>query len=28
MNGNKVYWWFSDKAINEHTENTLTLKPI
>jgi penicillin amidase len=27
MNGNKVYWWFSDKAIEEHTKHTLTLKP-
>ena len=28
MNGDKVYWWFSDTAINEHTQNTLTLKPF
>ena len=27
MNGNKVYWWFSDKAIKEHTQHTLTLSP-
>lgn len=27
MNGNKRYWWFSDKSINEHTEHTLQLKP-
>jgi penicillin amidase len=27
MNGNKVYWWFSDKAIEDHTKHTLTLKP-
>jgi penicillin amidase len=27
MNGNKVYWWFSDKAIKEHTRHTLTLNP-
>jgi penicillin amidase len=27
MNGNKVYWWFSDKAIREHTQHTLTLSP-
>ncbi len=27
MNGEKVYWWFSDKAIKEHTRHTLTLKP-
>ncbi len=28
MNGKKVYWWFSDKAIKEHTKDTLTLKPV
>ncbi|MCP4369822.1 MAG: penicillin acylase family protein, partial [Deltaproteobacteria bacterium] len=28
MNGKKVYWWFSDKAITEHTKDTLTLKPL
>jgi penicillin amidase len=27
MDGSKVYWWFSDKAIKEHTKNTLTLNP-
>ena len=27
MDGEKVYWWLSDKAINEHTEHTLLLKP-
>jgi penicillin amidase len=27
MNGDKVYWWFSDKAIKEHTQHTLTLSP-
>ena len=27
MNGSKVYWWFSDKAIKEHTRHTLTLSP-
>jgi penicillin amidase len=27
MNGAKVYWWFSDKAIKEHTQHTLTLNP-
>lgn len=27
MDGSKVYWWFSDKAIKEHTKNTLTLSP-
>jgi len=28
MNGKKEYWWFSDKAIKEHTKDTLTLKPF
>jgi len=28
MNGKKVYWWFSDKAIKEHTRDILTLKPL
>jgi penicillin amidase len=27
MDGSKVYWWFSDKAIREHTHHTLTLSP-
>ena len=27
MEGRKVYWWFSDKAIGEHTEHILALKP-
>jgi penicillin amidase len=27
MNGDKLYWWFSDKAIKEHTRHTLTLEP-
>ncbi|MEJ2221553.1 MAG: penicillin acylase family protein [Desulfobacterales bacterium] len=27
MNGDKVYWWFSDKAIKEHTRHTLNLNP-
>jgi penicillin amidase len=27
MNGDKLYWWFSDRAIKEHTRHTLTLKP-
>jgi penicillin amidase len=27
MDGSKVYWWFSDKAIKEHTEHKLTLNP-
>ncbi len=25
MNGDKVYWWFSDKAIKEHSRAVLTL---
>ena len=27
MDGSKVHWWFSDKAIKEHTEHKLTLSP-
>jgi penicillin amidase len=27
MGGEKVYWWFSDKAIKEHTRSILTLVP-
>jgi penicillin amidase len=27
MNGAKMYWWFSDKAIDLHTKSTLTLNP-
>ena len=27
MNGDKVYWYFSDEAIKKHTETTLRLKP-
>jgi penicillin amidase len=27
MDGSKVYWWFGDNAINEHTRHTLTLNP-
>jgi penicillin amidase len=27
MNGEKVYWWFSDKAIKDHTRHTLILNP-
>jgi penicillin amidase len=27
MSGEKVYWWFSDKAIKEHTRHILTLNP-
>ncbi len=27
MDGTKRYWWFSDKAIDAHTEHTLQLNP-
>jgi len=27
MNGDKVYWWFSDKAIKEHARHTLVFSP-
>jgi penicillin amidase len=27
MNGEKLYWWFSDKAIQEHAKTTLFLRP-
>ncbi|MCA1962019.1 MAG: penicillin acylase family protein [Desulfomonile sp.] len=27
MRGDKVYWWFSDRAIKEHAKATLVLKP-
>ena len=27
MNGTKVYWWFSDKAIKAHARHTLILSP-
>ena len=27
MNGDKLYWWFSDKSIKAHTRHTLTLEP-
>ncbi|RPJ38949.1 MAG: penicillin acylase family protein [Deltaproteobacteria bacterium] len=27
ISGEKVYWWFSDKAIQENKKATLTLKP-
>jgi penicillin amidase len=27
MNGDRLYWWFSDKAIKANTRHTLTLKP-
>ena len=27
MNGEKMYWWFSDKAIKEHSQSVLNLTP-
>ena len=27
INGEKVYWWFSDKAIKEHKKIILLLQP-
>ena len=27
INGEKMYWWFSDKAIQEHMKTTLLLQP-
>ncbi len=27
MDGSKMYWWFSDKAIDKHTKDTLVLNP-
>jgi penicillin amidase len=27
MNDGKLYWWFSDKEIDAHTQNELVLKP-
>ncbi|MBW2206758.1 MAG: penicillin acylase family protein [Deltaproteobacteria bacterium] len=27
MNGEKLYWWFSDNAIEKHAKTTLTLNP-
>jgi len=27
MSGDKVYWWFSDRAIKEHTRTSLVLRP-
>jgi len=27
INGDKVYWWFSDDAIQAHAKSTLTLNP-
>ncbi|MGA6925030.1 MAG: penicillin acylase family protein [Desulfosarcina sp.] len=28
MDGRKMYWWFSDRAIDEHTQSVLTLRPV
>jgi len=28
MEGDKVYWWFSDKAIEEHAQTRLELLPV
>jgi len=27
MSGKKMFWWFSDKAIDKHTKSTLVLNP-
>jgi len=27
MDGRKMYWWFSDKAVSEHLKHTLQLNP-
>jgi penicillin amidase len=27
INGQKVYWWFSDAAIEAHSRNVLVLRP-
>jgi penicillin amidase len=27
MNGEKMYWWFSDREIANHTRSVLTLTP-
>jgi penicillin amidase len=27
MNGEKLYWWFSDKAIKDHAKTRLSLNP-
>jgi penicillin amidase len=27
MSGEKVYWWFSDRAIKEHTRTSLIMQP-
>jgi penicillin amidase len=28
MNGDTVYWWFSDEAIKNHSKETLRLLPL
>ena len=28
MNGDKVYWWFSDSMIQEHAESEYALEPL
>ena len=27
MSGDKVYWWFSDEAIEKHRKHKLVLQP-
>ena len=27
MDGEKMYWWFSDREIAKHTRSVLTLTP-
>jgi len=27
MSGEKMFWWFSDKAIDKHAKSKLVLKP-
>ena len=27
MNGEKIYWWFSDALIEQHSQSVLTLSP-
>lgn len=28
INGNKLYWWFSEGAIERHSQGTLTIEPM
>ena len=28
ISGEKMYWWFSDKAIQEHKKTTLIFEPL